>query len=345
MKKAIPNAPNNLRTRALYLLIILLGSACSKADLYEVHRQDLILQDPETRIIEFLSMIQEDHLQKSSTCLEVEECLWLMESSLTYSLADPLRESADIFSGKSRLEISATGPSLPLQTVALMYQALSDTLFAVVSKNGLQDAFLEFVDLKWVTEDGQVFVTMDYAFGHGGIPSYLSSSFGPQDWWWYGMGMGRCNGMVCCQGKDATTEIMRKAMLNLSTPLGHAYYTDIEAVIVRNPNGPYSSSIDPNYCFYPIFYNTTHPPFDSTFHTCLSPQEMNFHYTQIQSLITQNRPLADPLDPSLGFKQPVGIALLPSEYYDAHGYYVVEHILFMFYGISHTSATWTPYAW
>lgn len=342
----------NNQTGRKHLLIVstlsLLAAlvACSKTDLPEMDIHDnTLMPSTEKRITDFIELARQDNPIKSTTTYSKEEGIWLLESSLTYSLANPSMEGSEALSGSFSLQIPPFETSIPASELVSLYGNLYDSLFSVVSRNTLQDAYLEFVNLDWNTEGSTNQLKLEYVFGYGGASSYANLPYGPDDWWWYGMGMGRCNGIVCCQGKDATTELMRKSLLNLSVPLGHAYFTDVEAIIVRNPQDLPPGSPDPNYCFFPVFYNNSSPPFDSSFHTCLSPYEMNYYYGSIQSLIPQNRPFVDPQDPSQGYKVPMGIILVPSEYFTNAGHLVVEHILFIFYGISHPSSQWQPYSW
>ncbi|MBE0641257.1 MAG: hypothetical protein IH599_04425 [Bacteroidales bacterium] len=282
---------------------------------------------------------------KSTLSYDKEEGIWLLESSLTYSLANPSREGSEVLGGTLKLQVPPCSTSISATQLGTIYANLYDSLFSVVSRNELQDAYLEFINLDWTAEENSNFITLEYMFGYGGAASYANSPYGPDDWWWYGMGMGRCNGVVCCQGKDATTEIMRKTLLNMAIPFGHAYFTDVEVVIVRNPMDLPQGNPDPNHCYFPLFYSNGSPAYDTSFHSCLSPFEMNYYYGSIQSLMSQNRPYINPLDPSQGLKVPVGILLVPSEYLNSHGYSVLEHILFIFYGISHPSAQWQPHSW
>lgn len=332
---------------ALSAAVFLLAASCSKTELAhpsEDNRNNIQQDNTEERILGFLDEVTTGRL-KSSTTYDLDESIWLLESSLTYSLADPSQEGSEIIRGEARIPVPVTNQELTSEAIVSLYTSLYDTLYSAASQSGHQDIYLEYLNLSWDEDNGDKCIRMEYAFGFGIQLINPSSPFGPDDWWWYGMGMGKCNGIVCCSGKDATTEIMRKIMYNMAIPFGHAYFTDVETVILRNPLDLPAGSPAPNFCFFSIFYNTSEPPFDTSFHTCLSPVEMNYYYSNIQQLIPQNKPFVDPTNPSLGFKVPMGIYLVPSEYYNSNGNLVVEHILFLLYGVSHTSTSWQAHQW
>lgn len=322
-------------------------SNCNKinpADTPELQQSEFSRDPAETRILNFLDALQTDGL-KSTEEYEKEEGIWLLESSFNYVFVDPISEGEELIRGEVKIPLCLSGGKVNASQLCEVYAKFSDSLYAKAAEYSLENLYLDGLNLEWVTEDETTYLRMDYAFGGGSYVSNHSGDFGSEDWWWYGMGMGRCNGTVCCAGKDAATQLMWKSSLNIAYPVGHSYFTDIEAVMVTNPKVLPPNSGNPNYCFYPLFFNINQPPFDTNFHMCLSPFEMNYYYNQIQQIIPAYKPLADPTNPGLGYKTYAGVIVLPSSYTNAQGDLVVEHMALILYGISHTSTNWQAHQW
>jgi len=302
-------------------------------------------EDPtENKVLEFLASTK-DPTQKSGEMIPAEEGLWLLEAALNYALVNPFDKGTEIHEGTIRIPFPAGNSSLPASLLASIFSRITDSLQLLAFNSGIVVPALDRLDLERNNTTLNDTIFIHYCFTGGSPPTGYLEPFGQDDWWYYGMGSGRCNGFSGGTGKDATTELLRKAYANMAYPTGHSFFTDLETVIVRNPlqlpgNGP-----DPNYCFFPVFYNTNNPPYDNSFHDCLCPDEMNYYYDNLLCLQQAYKPLVDPTNPSLGTKDFAGYFLIPSVYINNNGFLVIEHILFLTYGISHTAIHWTAYHW
>lgn len=352
MDKTLRVQPKSKMMKTLLSQNLLFLLACSLCLIIQgcekVPEDDCTNSSPSTptekRILQFLDGI-ERHTLKSSVLYDKSEGIWLLEASANYVYVNPEEKGSDFMKGRADFPVHLENDKLSGTALAELYTQISDTLYTSLAEYALDNPYLEYLDFSWTESNGQEYLRMDFAFGGGSHPINPAGSFTAEDWWWYGLGMGQCNGAVCCAGKDAATQMMWKATYNISYPFGHAYFTDIDAVLINNPVDLPANHPNPNYCYFPTFYNTSQPPYDINFHTCLSPFEMNYHFNQILDMIPVYRPFIDPSDPGLGRKDFAGLIIIPISTSNANGYQVIDHMTLLLYGISNASSQTTPYAW
>lgn len=308
-------------------------------------QQDASSNQVVERITKFIDKIEGKQM-KSSEEYSREESEWLLEASANYLYVRPEADCDEIYKGEALLSVALSNDKVNGQQIAALYSQIVDTLSGFVSHLNLNEPALQMLDMKWVDSNGQSSLKMTFIFGSGGGgPINLPGNFGSSDWWWYGMGMGKCNGQVCCTGKDAATQIMQLVRWNMPYPMYHSFFTDIDGILLSNPIDLPPNHPDPNYCYFPTFYNTSQPPYDSSFHLCLSPLEMNYYYNQLISMINPFKPYIDPNNPSLGKKSFAGTIIIPVTTQNSNGYEVVEHMTILLYGKSNGSITLPAYDW
>lgn len=326
-------------------VLLPLGS-CKKEPLTEVEGQELGMDETERKVKDFIAKVEKRKM-KSGEEFEKEESLWLLEASGNYVYVNPEEDGEDIIRGECYFPVSFNNDKIDGMALSEVWADIADTLHGIATQASGEEIHLKFMDMDWENLDGQDFLKIEYTFvrGQTSAPWSVNANWGPDAYWWFAMGWGMCYDTVCCTGKDASTEITRRVMMNMGYPLNHKYFTDLEYVPLINPVDLPANSPDPNFCYFNTFYSTNQPPFQATHHLCLSPTEMNYHYHKIVSLIPGLKPLVDPQNPGLGHKVFAGIVFVPVHTMNSNGYEVASHTALLLYGISHGSSTWIPYGW
>lgn len=333
--------------------LALLGQACQKEPFTDSFKaspkgNDLEVESRIMRFIEFAAAMPTTGNEKSgSETMDPEEAIWLIEGSLNYAYVNPLDKGSMLAVDSIIVSINKTGSKISEAEAARVFMEIFDSLFIQANMIGNTQKTLDMLDIRIANELGsEMDLEIAYSFSETSYPLSISQPYGPEDWWWFGFGMGKCSAYSGWFGKDAATEITTKIKFNLSQPVNHSFYTDLSTKFVRISDlQPLPPGTDPNYFAYPLFFNTNTPPWSGSFHYCISPLEMDFYFNGSYNLLNTYKPLKDSTDPALGYKSVVYALIIPSENMTPTGDIQIQHSLVAVYGISHSSVNWQPYYW
>lgn len=326
------------------------GTSCNKDPLPEKEKAGVALAfDVEQKLTRFIDYSQtlasEPRLKSGGDPLETEEAIWLIEAAINYAYANNLEKGDLLTLDTFKMVLSTNGGGLSEADAAYAFLSIFDTLDAKADLLGQTPKKLDMFDIATAEESaGQVEVEVCYSFSSLVPPPNPFDPFTTTDWWWFGYGMGRCDGSGTGHGQDAAGLMTLKLNNTLPVPVNQHFYTDLEKKLFTvDLYLPFPQGVNPNYCACPLFYSTEATPWAAGFHMCLSPDEMNFHNNSMVNLMAQARPFIDPGNPSQGYKHIVFAMVIPTERTNAGGYKEVSHALMVFYGVAHSSNNYQPY--
>lgn len=252
---------------------------------YEIHR-----------IIEGFKSDLKSHLKVGEE-LNIDSVIWYIEASLneTYARADYTNELVWIDS--AFVDIPLTNNNMVLLSDV---KVANDTLIKKLSEHyhavsGEKSLLLVDITLLFVAEDKITIRMKDYVANRPVPPTPNEWTFGPGDYWYWGLGMGKCTepGFL---GLDAATQITTYA--NNSLPFGGStqYFINLSNTGTILPDDVPASSPNPfGYISTLLFFNAS--DFLPETNDCLEPAAMNYYLNNIKQIaqLPQYNPIGKPV--------------------------------------------------
>lgn len=250
----------------------------------------------ENKIITFrkkCEMLSANPNVKTSEMLGRKEALWLLEASLNYCYSFP----SEAVSGCKKDSLVILVPRHPddsasLQDVAVCLEKLTDSAEFFFDRIPVLNKKVIVTDLTMDIADNPAYFRVKMLMVTGFTKTStvpFNNPYDATDYWFFGGNAGKCGPYIGQgYGCDAARMILQYQewfKANYPLPSGyHQYYTDIESKDIVGNQFVNPSDLVPgdNQYDYLLFYSDPALP---NYHTCLTPEEMWFYLSSMNSVI------------------------------------------------------------
>lgn len=294
---------------AIVLAFIVVILSCKKqhddsSQVSPTNQMNQTSQTIEQRILAFKSDI-ENRLKTGST-YPIATAVWNIEALVNYTYSDVANNLQGLSVDSVFIEVDLTNGQVSTSEAASVYNAIIDSLTIQNSNLPSQNLHFMFADVfRRDSIAGHVTFGVFSAFVYGTLINY--GNFGDEDYWVYGNSW--CNdGGYCLPSiyhdthlnDDAAEQIERRIRLNIGVPYGRHTPSDMVTLQIigdgevdcmetfetytcdfRNPN---DQEPPDNFYDYYLMFQTSY--YETTFHDCLSPTEMNFYWHGTENICT-----------------------------------------------------------
>jgi len=264
-------------------LVILLAS-CSKDKQLPINNNDKAFAKAKTqRILAFKANLQ----LKTSGQMTSDSAVWYTEGLLNLEQAQNNHNFEALQFFKDSIQIIDNNGQISMDQINIAYEHFTALLDSFAAQQGYSFKF-NLVDISLKTtslKDGSGSLGMEASGGISTNVHYSYEPFGQFDHWYWGFGLGKCNGLPGGAGSDAASKLEYVFNHLPKLPVQtQGYYTDI--VYRTAMPWDYDDSTNPGpYCDYMIFLADS---YSST--PCISPDELNFYVSKFEYIVQQNNP-------------------------------------------------------
>lgn len=284
----------NLSKFAIAIIAITVVSlwSCTKEEVQKQTPTVSQTPDVEQKILNFNTKVKSN--VKSSETMSLDDAIWSVEASFNYNYGETQIDYAELYTDSAFFTVNTiNGSEVSFTEVQNLYnqglESLTNFFFSIKEEN----VHCKVVDLELVSSDNEfAYIKMQYQMG----PENLSKSadwlqpFGSTDYWVFGNNGGKCGGYSGTG--DAAQKIQSRINYEYLQVWG-TYYTDPDVIPVYaedylNPDDNVFDNMYDYLMFFSMeFINGTFP---NSFHTCLSPDEMNFYMNGTKTVMLLNKP-------------------------------------------------------
>ncbi|MCF8233143.1 MAG: hypothetical protein K9J27_13275 [Bacteroidales bacterium] len=318
-------------------VLALLFSGCEKSNQpVNENNEGISEEDLKTseKIKSFLNKME--HPQKSDEVLSLDESVWNTEAGLNYSYGDAGTEIESVETDSCFVDVTLTDGGITMDDLSEVYSMIEDSVLSFYNTfSGQHHIVVSDVQLIETPQKSSS-VTFKTTTAVSSNPTYPCTGFDEWDYWVWAASGGYCAGDSANvqSDSDAANEIEKQINKCKAVPAGDYYYTDVEEkelLYYEHPN-PNDSNPDDNFFDYLVFENWEFLP---NYHTCLSPQEMNFYLDGTETVI-YNTPNDSPPGERPENKDFISVDLWGTLFPDLDATRIFHHG-FIEYGILHAS--------
>ena len=262
-----------------------LFSACDKQSNMEMENSLDLNKDQQLakKIETFLSKIENPY--KSGETFTVDDAVWNTEAGLNFSYGDAGSAIHKTTVDSCFVEIPVENDQVELTDLAGAYDAIEEAVLEFY--DNADASFIIAMDVK-VAENlnKSSTVTLKTTTTVSSGPVYPGSPFEEWDYWYWGFGQGYCDGDSANvdSDSDAAEEIQFKIHQRKAVPGGKHYFTDVQEVPIDPYSHPNPNDNIPNDNYYDNLMYSNYEGYPN-FHSCLSPDEMNFYLVGTETVI------------------------------------------------------------
>jgi hypothetical protein len=269
------------------MILAIALSGCQK-DLEKSAQTDISSEDLEMakKITSFIARMNSPVALKSAGFIDVDDAIWNVEAAANYIFADIPEQFADTKLDTLVFTLPVENGFCKENDLSALYQSVDAAIQEYCSTLG--EYQLLGVDVNISEEiDGNIAVYIISC-----MPTAEPCDFEPDplwlNWWRSGLGKGKCDDDPQYYGRDAATEIQKKA--NYCNPKPeNTYYVSVTKKTFSGLN-LFNPNYDPNDPYYPywkkylLYCDLTNTGFEGI--ACLSPDMMNFYLANLRHYAT-----------------------------------------------------------
>jgi len=237
--------------------------------LVELHKSND--KDVENAILSFNAALQSKN--ENESVYQVEDAVWLLEAGLNYNYCSNMNVYKQRLTDSLMLNLEKNaGGLIDFADVQVAYDEMVSHMSAAYHSIADEEKMPIVADIELIEHDADnVVLKLKAVFGYELANTAKNlNDFGSTDWWMWAFDEGKCNGYTGTG--DAAQQINGKLNYELIQPVG-TYFTDVDTANVWDPTlfpNPDDDTQHDGYYDYLLFYSNSH--------SCMSPDEMNFHW-------------------------------------------------------------------
>lgn len=226
--------------------------------------------------------------------LSIEDAIWGIEALMNIKYAMPAIEFTDMQKQLAVVPINTNQGVLSNQEVATAYaqvkEALQTHINSVYSSN--ERSFIA-IDLESTTVNNSPSIqVVSYIRKKTNVVPPLADVFGETDYWFWGNGLGRCNGLPGGDDEDAADQLFKELNARRPLPPNFLSFTNLENKSIF-PEDPYGADYfnynntnnDPQRQY--LIYSFSGP---ININHCFSPATMDWFYDNWVTAINDLKP-------------------------------------------------------
>jgi len=269
-----------------FILFFLCAYAFTSCQKDKAEIKDETTNSEVAKITRQLQIFKQNLQSKSGETMPADSAEWYLEGLLNYEQANNSHVFGDVDFYYDTLAVNVANGQISLDELNYLYTGIDNRAEAIRQETGNENYTFDIVDLKLETT-GLKSGTQDLIVSLSGgiIGSGLNYvPFGPSDSWYWGYGMGKCEGGFI--GRDASTELQRKFRNPIAVP-GAGYFISVESIL-EFPGAPeFDDPFNAPYDGYMIYsQGGLNPDFDQ----CLSPADLNYYLSKFDFIRDTRKP-------------------------------------------------------
>ena len=284
----------NLSKFAIVIIAIAVVSlwSCTKEEVQKQAEQTNDTQSVEQKILNFNTKVKSN--KKSNETMTLEEAIWNIEASFNYNYGETHINYAELHTDSTFISLNTiNGCEVSFTEVQNLYNEGLESLTSFYHSIKEENVHCKLVDLSLVnTDDNSALIKMTYQMGAENVSksANILMAFGDTDYWTFGNNEGKCNGY---SGTGDAAEKIQNKINNVYIDFMGTFYTDQDYIPIYGQNYPnpdddaHDNMYDYLMYFNEVFNNGTYP---NSYHTCLTPDEMNFYMIGTKTVMLQNKP-------------------------------------------------------
>jgi hypothetical protein len=283
----------------LAVISLIIQTSCNKENLFKdsnVNNTNNVLENidyfstiiEETKLNNEASYKSHNTNQNNSKFMKFDVAIWLLEAQLNYKFDDTLRYDEyqnEKYSINLKSILRGSEYFVNETDLAIAYLTIENEIFNYLNE---ANKSIIAVDLNNKTNINPLTGEKDFLIE---VTTYMTSKlfinnycqdFQTTDYWtWWNPSSSqfeKCNGYNGGLNSDAAKEISKKINGCSGRPMcnGRVFYTNVSQEFIQalNHQNPNDNVLNDNYYDYLLYASLENSP---NFHSCLSPQEMNFY--------------------------------------------------------------------
>jgi len=250
------------------LLALLLVTSCKKES------STPVTPDKTSKTTQQLLSFKQHLLAKSGATMDADSAEWYLEGLLNFEQANNNHLFGQVDFYHDTLLLSVNNGQVSLSDLNALYTAINNWAGLLQQSSGNPNFAFDVVDLSLEPNGLKSGAENMLATLSGGILgtglNYVP--FGPEDYWYWGFGLGKCDNFSGYLGQDATTQLQYK-FRNPIAVLAPGYFVSVQFTTsywyeFPDDNNPYGN--------YMQFYASGNSPSPAE-EPCLSPDELNYY--------------------------------------------------------------------
>lgn len=297
----------------LLATLVLIINSCQKDN--ESTSQNIKAENNLNKILEFRNTILNAGHLKSGQEFTIDEVVNNYEGSINVTYGSASFNFEETYQHLFTIKLALnSNEKISLQEASDKYFASIDSIRAFYQSIEKESKQLIVADVELLrTDKSEIELLIAPVVG---IPPINLFTFGPTDYWEWGMGNGKCGGYEnpIYEGHDAAEQIENKVHARKSVPAGNYTYANVvtpwiysDADEFLNPNDPVYGDNNRDFLLYGNFGSWPNC------NTCIPPNDMNFYLLGTETVINQLVPVN---------KNWIFIDLIGDYLYVQGGYYV-----------------------
>ncbi len=266
----------------LSMAVLALGFSCSKENLQNQPMGDIknssASENENQKIIDkivgFKAQLDEKNL---NTTFSVEDAIWNIEALANYVFDAPTKEMESFEYDTLTFTIEKQNGVLAFNKVSEMYNSIYSTLNNLAKKN----KFIRLIDVA-LKEENQTSVTLTAVPFIAKNNENSKSVFGATDFWFWGLGAGKCGAFSGNIGMDATDVIPRQ-LVPLAWPENYCF-SSVNTVQMHGSDVFFDNNPIANPFGFENTLNYKRFGTGTPNNSCLSPAMLDFYRTNLATI-------------------------------------------------------------